>query len=469
MSSTFRGDPPDRPSNTLGDLMDDEDQHDGEASHSSPGTERASSGGVSTTVVLYAAAALILVAGLIAVVVSGVRQGPSVSAGAVASEKVPVTPEVLPISLSGSRQFTGPTYGVLGLHATGDKPQSKVWYAGKHWWSVQIEASTQSTHIAKWLGTRWQDTGVAVDSRPDSLSDVVWQDDTLYIASRTKTEPALLRRYTFGEGHWMPKDFQSFPITTAGTRTLSIAVDSQRRIWAVFLQAGQIRVTHSQPDGTVFSPAAVLPGPNEVQPDDTAAVIAVKGQVAVLWSDQVRSAFRFVIRKDDAPVDQWRVTKPAATQVRIADGHIKLQAAADGTIYAAIKTSLGDKKFDAPKSPMLELLVRSPSGTWVRHVAARTSDQMTRPQILLSKDGRTLFWFASSPSVGGNIYVKVVDTDNITFSPGRGTPLLHHKGDQINDATVARQPVSPSTGVLVLASDRKHGVYHTGFIPFTRR
>jgi hypothetical protein len=74
---------------------------------------------------------------------------------------------------------------------------------------------------------------------------------------------------------------------------------------------------------------------------------------------------------------------------------------------------------------------------------------------------------ASSPQIGGALYLKISRTDRIVFAPGRGTLLLAWPGAVINNATVGRQPVSARTGLVVLASDAKRGVYYYAKLPLS--
>jgi hypothetical protein len=378
------------------------------------------------------------------------------------------------VQFNDVRQISGPSYGLVLHEPTKDKEQTKLWYAGGSWWGVLLDRASQSTRIFRWTGAAWQDTGVLVDSRARSLADAVWTGRRLYIASRVSNARLILTRFRLTAGHtWSPVGSAPPVIALRGASTLSIDVDSKNRLWAVYNHLGAMWVTHSSPGGAVFAPARKLPAPNTVKADDTGAVVAVAGKIAVLWSDQVRGAFRFAIRDDSDPTSVLRTTAPPLSGLRIADGHIRLLGTPDGRIYAAVKTSLGDATDDAPRSPLLVVLLRAADGHWTEHVVATTTDQMTRPQILLSQDGRRLFFLASGPAPGSEkpgsapgetIYLKIADADRLIFAPGRGTPVLHTSAATINDATVARSRVSASTGILVLAADKFAARYYTARI-----
>jgi hypothetical protein len=428
-----------------------------------PGRGRRSGVSVLGGLVVVALLILAAVGGFVALSRSG--SDPAPPSGAAPTAPVP---EGLPIRLSDARQYSGPSYRVPGHAATKDKNQTKLWYAGGSWWGVLLDGRTQTTRIFRWTGTSWHNTGVLVDRRTRSLADAVWTGRQLYIASRISNGSSYLMRYRLRGGRtWVPVTALPRTIATGGSSSLSIAVDSRRRVWAAFNRNGHIWVTQSAA-GQPFAPARLMPGPDAVRPDDTAAVVASRGRVAVMWSDQVGGAFRFALRNDGDPVGVMRLQGPAERGIRFADGHIRLLAMSDGRILAAVKTSLGDAVKHPARSPLLVLLVRSRAGTWTQHVVATQGDEMTRPQIVLSSDEKRLFLLATSPQTGGNIFVKVADTRTMTFAPGKGTRVLTSGAGKLNNATTTRGLVSPRTGILFLASDTKHARYYTGEIPIPR-
>ena len=370
--------------------------------------------------------------------------------------------DLLPTRLVDVRQYRGPSFGLSGHHATQSQNQSKLWYAAGSWWGVLLDERSQTTRIFKWSGHTWRDTGVVVDLRARSYADVVWERGQLFIASRISNGSSYLTHFRLEGGTW--KSVTAFPRTIArgGSRSLSIAVDSRERVWAVFVRDGRVWLTHSAPGGSDFVPETLLPGPNAVHYDDTAAVAALRGQIVLMWSDQVTGAFRFAIRRDEAPTDEVNLGRPPMRGLRIADGHLDLATTRDGRLIAAVKTSLGDADRDPPRSPLIVVLERSAKGTWSRHVVATTADAMTRPQMVLTADQRTLFLFAASPQKGGDIYLKVASLKNLSFAPGKGTLIMRRgPAGKLNDVTTGRTRVSNKTRVVVLASDAPRARYHT--------
>lgn len=385
--------------------------------------------------------------------------GPSTSAAGLRTER-----------LTGARALAGPSYGLENYQATKDKNQSKLWYAGGSWWGVLLHEASLTTRIFRWDEGRWRDTGVVVDRRLRSYADVEWTGRELFIASRVSGGTSYLTRYRLQDGtSWV--SVTAFPRTIArgGSSSLSMAVDSLERVWVVFNRDGRIWVTNSSPRGGPFGSERPVPGRSSVRDDDTAAVIAVDDKIAVMWSDQVAGAFRFAIRDDSAPLDVLELRGAPVRGVRIADGHVHLVAMRDGRLVAAVKTSLGDADRDPPRSPLLVLLVRAPGGGWTRHTVATTADKMTRPQIVLSADERTIYLVAAAPQSGGQIYLKLASTRSWSFAPGVGTRILGSDADKINNPTTVRSRLSKGSGLLVLASDSRQARYFTADIPVDGR
>ncbi len=111
----------------------------------------------------------------------------------------------------------------------------------------------------------------------------------------------------------------------------------------------------------------------------------------------------------------------------MADDHINMAVASDGTIYAAIKTSYGSSSY-----PKIGLLVRRPSGSWddLHHV----DSSGTRPIVALNEQTRQLLVMYTRTESGGSIKYKITDVDNIAF--GSRQTLI---GGSMNNATSTKQ------------------------------
>ena len=411
-------------------------------------------------------AASVVAAVMLGVTLSGGQQAESQAPGAQVTVPEPAAETGDPGD--GGRQalstfvtaMQGFPYGEPGFAATRDKTQSKMWHHDGSWWATMIDPYTAEVHIFELRDGRWADTGVFVDARSQSNADVVWTGRRLYVASRTSTGELLLQRYVYGPGRtWVNDAGGPALIARGGGQSLTIAVDTQERVWATWIRGSQVRIAYSAPGGRDWTAAITPQGGQDVQEDDATAITSLDGSIGVLWSNQTRDAFIWVSRPDSAPPGQWTENRVITQGANFADGHIDFATAPDGNLYAAVKTSLGDDG-EPLDSPLIEVLHRTPGGEWSKVTAATVGNQMTRAQLLVTADGRHLLLIATSPQSGGALYYKISETADPQFAPGKGSLLLAWEGAVINDATTSAAPVELDTPLVVLASDSDQGRYY---------
>ena len=351
-------------------------------------------------------------------------------------------------------------YGEPGYSATRDKAQSKLWFHDGSWWAPMIDPFTREIHIFELRDGAWADTGVFVDARSESNADVVWTGSQLFIASRTSTGELLMQRYGFGANRtWEPQLQQAQVIAEGGGQSLTIAVDTQQRVWATWIDGGRVWIANSGPGGTDWGAPVTPPGGEDVQEDDATAITEFSGQIGVLWSNQQRDSFFWTSRSDSQPVGVWQEDMTVSSGVNIADGHINFAVSPTGEIFAAVKTSLGDAG-EPTFSALIEVLRRDTQGVWTSSTAATVANQMTRAQLVITADGANLILIATSPQSGGSLYYKVADAADPRFAPGKGSVLLDWEGAVINDATTVRSALEPGIPLVVLGSDSATGQYY---------
>src|SRR5919202_2899591 len=74
---------------------------------------------------------------------------------------------------------------------SGQKPQSKLWYADGTWWGSLFDAGSATFHVQRFdpAGERWIDTGTQLDDRSSSHADTLWDGTHLYVASASEASP----------------------------------------------------------------------------------------------------------------------------------------------------------------------------------------------------------------------------------------------------------------------------------------
>jgi hypothetical protein len=143
----------------------------------------------------------------------------------------------------------------------------------------------------------------------------------------------------------------------ASTETASLDVDSQGRMWlASDYAAGSSQVVVYYSDAPYSSWSGAVTVATGINSDDIAVVTAMPGgQVGVLWSNQATQRFGFKLHVDGADPTVWSSDEVPASQsaqsvgLGMADDHLNVAVATDGTLYAAVKTS-----YDTGGSPKID-------------------------------------------------------------------------------------------------------------------
>ena len=396
----------------------------------------------------------------------GLRRLTTVVILAMCAALVPQVAQAAP----GDIGWEGTSFAGAGADPTGSKPESKLWWNDGWWWASLFAPASGDFHIFR-LNTAtqtWMDTGVALDDRPNTRADALWDGTHLYVASHVFSTPQVigdasrLYRYSYAAATDTYSLDPGFPtvINTFQSETLVIDKDSTGTLWATWTQAKQVYVVRTVGDdqtwGTPFVPSV---SGTTVASDDISSVVAFGGgKIGLMWSNQSVSAMYFAVHVDGQPENTWEASRTALQGPNNADDHINLkslQSDGSGRVFAAVKTSL-----TTSSSPQIMLLVRdSATGNWASHVFGRVSDKHTRPIVLLDEEAGILHMFATAPSAAfpngkAAIYEKTAPINNISFAAGRGTPVIMDADvPEMNDATSTKQNVTATTGLVVLAGN----------------
>lgn len=387
------------------------------------------------------------------VAVAAVLAGP---AGAQAQVGVPVT-------------YQGPAYDTTVKRPSENKPQSKLWYAAGAWWGLLVSPADDRVHIHELLADHtWRDTGVLVDDRLNSTGDAHWDaaDGTLTVASRASGSSLRVARFQLTAARAWAR-LTGFPVTVnsgGGSESAAIDRDSTGRFWVTYTRGSRVWVAASDPSGRTWTSGFQPNVPDvTVKSDDISSVISFKGHIGVLWSDQQSHAFRMAVHRDGAPDNAWSA-EDALAGTGLADDHINLKTVADdpqGRVYAAVKTS---QDAMGPNAPLVGVLIRTPradgTGDWRFVVAGTVADDHTRPIIQIDRTNNELYFFATAPVNGGDIYYKKTSLANPVFGPGRGQKFVDAT-PVVNNATGSKHPVTAETGMVILAvAEGKKRYYH---------
>ena len=254
--------------------------------------------------------------------------------------------------------------------STGEKPQSKVWQHDGVWWAVFPTNTTGASSAGTWLwrlqGTTWVEE-LKLSTAINTKADVKTIGDEAHILLYAGTTTQLISAEYNGASYvtWSGRAAPS-NISLPNSEIATIEIDSMGRMWLASENdaTGQIVAYYSDSPYSIWSgPVTIATGVNN---DDIATIIALpSNQIGILWSNQNTQRFGFRIHNDGGAPATWAADEVPASQsaqnvgLGMADDHMHMSVASDGTIYAVVKTS-----YDTAGYPKIALLVRRPAGTW---------------------------------------------------------------------------------------------------------
>lgn len=338
------------------------------------------------------------------------------------------------------------THSRLSGTVTADKPQSKTWHHDGSWWAVVTDG--ENLGLFQHGAGSWEKRLVIGDANWGRC-DCLPAGDDLYVLVFNGRR-TVLYRLTYSDGQYQESDGWETPVELAlgsSSETATIVRDTTGRLWVSAEEGFSIALYHSLDDERTWTgPLTIRDG---VSDDDISVMTTLPGgRIAVMWSDQRRREFGFATHLDGAPPEEWTLESVTADGP-IADDHINIAMASDGTLYAAVKT-----EYDTDGMTQLGLLRRTPDGVW-SDVAPVTilspTDTGTRPIAVLNEERGEVYVFytnwADSPRT---ISVKTTRTDVLQF-PAESLRIMEHSRD-LNNVTSTRQRVDGQTGAMILAA-----------------
>ena len=292
----------------------------------------------------------------------------------------PITPPVL--------DTLQPLTAMSITTTTAEKPQSKVWRHDNAWWSVLADST--GTNVWRLDGTAW--TPVLQLTTDSYRADVKDTGDVVHVLLDKGSPQAKLASIEYVPGiagspgtyqFWTERPAVADIALSPEIGTMTIDVDCTGRIWLGSDGATTIEVRYSDAPYDTWSVPITLA--SNTGAGDISVVTAMPNcTMGVLWSNQATQRFGFRSHVDGSDPADWSPDEVPAGQSALnvgggmADNHLNVAVASDGTLYAAIKT-----KYNTLGLPRIGLLVRRPSGTW--DPLYSVDDQGTRPIVLLNE------------------------------------------------------------------------------------
>lgn len=349
------------------------------------------------------------------------------------------------VSLLDSAQFS--TLAPLSTSTdTGEKPQAKVWEYADEWWSVLPNSS--GTWLWRLDGTSWEPL-LKLSSRSSVHADVKAVGDLAHvllyngIASELVTIQYSAAAAT-GYAPWTMQPEAVDVILASGVETATIDVDGMGRLWLASDATSTVEVRYSDYPYTSFSNPVTIA--SNINSDDISTITSLpNGAVGVLWSNQNAERFGFRSHQAGDSPTAWSANEVPASQSALsvgdgmADDHLNLAVASNGTVYAAVKTS-----YDTAGYPKIALLVRRPNGNWDSLYTVSTNG--TRPIVVLNEHANRLVVAYTEVESGGDILCRESPMDVISFGPVR--TLI---SGTVNNATSTKGNFTDA--LVVLAGD----------------
>jgi len=329
---------------------------------------------------------------------------------------------------------------------TGEKPQSKLWFYANNWWAVL--PNLNGTNLWRLENEKWSNVLHLSDSTK-TFADVRNIDSVthilLYQGEKSELVSIEYNSVLMDYQVWSKRQFSVNIQLEHASETATLDIDTFGRMWLVSDNETEINVRWSDSPYNLWSNPIALA--TNILADDICALCTFpNGNVGVMWSNQNTKRFGFRMHQYGTKPELWLDDEIPASGSAIelnggmADDHLNLAVATDGTLYAVVKTS-----YDSVGYPLIALLVRQPSGIWDKLNVV--DDEGSRGIVLLSKNEENVIVVYTSYR-DNKIVSKISKTKPICF--GKRQTLIEG-WKNVNNVTSTKQNFKNE--VVVLASE----------------
>jgi hypothetical protein len=367
----------------------------------------------------------------------------------------------------GATSTSGPATAQNG---TGVEAESKLFYtADGNWWGVLgTDNPTAGVFLYHLVDHQWQQVLQFPGSDPWMKADVLYNSAAakVYVSLRDSKSltgnprVSLMYVYSYGSDGTWTRDSGPTTITKKNPRNLTIARDSQGRMWTTYQNTGHIVVGSTQPGGTTFT-FSNLPW-TSVASKDTSAVVSFGTEstgykIGVMWDDTLTKKYMFAWRNDSDPVGSaWNIETaygdgvggcPTLTTSECANYHISLRSNGDD-VYAALK--LLSQTSSNPLDPMIVLVHRDVLGGRGSSTVSYNKTNASRQILLLAPAQDRVYVIAESPKSG--LFVWETSLQFPAFDPMAYRTWAIPNQNLHENPTSTKQPISVNGDVVVESS-----------------
>lgn len=352
---------------------------------------------------------------------------------------------------------------------TGEKPQSKVWHYAGTWWAVL--PTTSVTPTGTWLWRLESDhtwtSVLRLSASTGVQADAKRVGNVTHILLHGSAPQLVSVEYVPATNTYVAWSVRPTPtsISLSGSEIATIDIDSTGRMWLATESGTNVHVHYAD------SPYAAFTGPialaTNIATDDIAVVTALPdATVGVLWSNQATQRFGFKRHVDGADPTAWSADEVPADGSALpigagmADDHLNVAVATDGTLYAAVKTS-----YDSAGYAKIALLVRRPNvippaDPWDPLYTVDTAG--TRGIVLLNESTGTVRVIYTASEGANDIVYRESALSPIAF--GTRQSLM---AGSLNDPTSTKEKWGNEVVVLASGGGSAPGVLITSGAPTT--
>ncbi len=332
---------------------------------------------------------------------------------------------------------------------TGEKPQSKIWFYDNMWWAVL--ANKNGTKLWQLVGSKWVNVLHLSDST-NTRADVRATGNVTHILLYNGWNSELVSvEYDAKNKRYRPWSVRTNAVNIHLERsgeTATIDIDTSGRMWLASDDETEVHVRWSDQPYTEWSEPITIA--SNITRDDICAITSFpNGNMGILWSNQLTKRFGFRLHDNNSSPDNWSADEIPADGSAIswkdgmADDHLNIAVASDGTLYAAVKTS-----YDTEGYPLIALLVRRPSGKWDK--LYNVDDEGSRGIVLLNEKKNCVMVVYSSYR-DHKIICKSSDTKQISFGVRQILMNSIHGIKSINNVTSTKQNINDE--FVIMASE----------------
>lgn len=335
-------------------------------------------------------------------------------------------------------------------HGTGEKPQSKTWMYDNEWWAVfPVSSGTWLWQLNQSTPPAWTQV-LKLSNNTNTRADAKAVGNVVHVLLYDATNTELVS-VEYGGGTyqlWSQRPVAS-TISLSGSETATIDIDSTGRLWLATETSNNIIAYYNDaPYNTAGWNGPITISTFNTNSDDIGVVTALPGnKIGIMWSNQGTDQFLFRVHNDSDNATTWQNVEEAAANNGIADDHINVAVASDGTLYAAVKTT---------GAGQMKLLVRRPNGSWDNDYDVDTS-QGTRPIAQLNEvAGVITVIYPTDTGAGGDMIYRESSTSSIHF----GAAQVLQSGS-LNDPSSMKENYTDE--LVVVFYDRSDSTIHGEF------